>query len=90
LHHIHTCKDSKCSILKNQEGQEYNYKNLSSYFFKQSFTTYPAPEKNSTIPQKTPYNSDFSIFSSGQQYATTFEKPIPLYTLNELAFKADQ
>ncbi|CAG8847743.1 18803_t:CDS:1, partial [Gigaspora margarita] len=36
------------------------------------------------------YNPDFSIFSSGQQYAATFEKPILLYTLNELAFKADQ
>ncbi|CAG8830197.1 45965_t:CDS:1, partial [Gigaspora margarita] len=90
LHHIHICKDSKCSILENQEGQEHNYKNLSSYFFKQSFTTYPALEKDSTILQKTLYNSDFFIFSSGQQYATIFKKPIPLHTLNKLVFKAVQ
>ncbi|CAG8846694.1 9937_t:CDS:1, partial [Gigaspora margarita] len=38
----------------------------------------------------TPYNSDFSIFSFEQQYATTFGKPILLHTLNELAFKANQ
>ncbi|CAG8851777.1 27259_t:CDS:2, partial [Gigaspora margarita] len=87
LYHIHTCKNSKCSILENQE---YNYKNIYSYFFKQIFTTYPAPKKDSTIPQKTPYNPNFFIFSSGQQYATIFKKPIPLHTLNKLAFKADK
>ncbi|CAG8846559.1 9167_t:CDS:1, partial [Gigaspora margarita] len=90
LYHIHTSKDSKCSIFENQEDQKHNYKNLSSYLFKQSFTTYSVSEKDSTIPQKTFYNPDFSIFLFRQQYATTFEKPILLHTLNELAFKADQ
>ncbi|KAF0534296.1 hypothetical protein F8M41_010036 [Gigaspora margarita] len=80
LHHIHTCKDSKCSILKNQEDQKHNYKNLSSYFFKQSFTTYSAPEKD-TYFKAAAQNDNISELGLEQALEKTIVPTIDPYIL---------
>ncbi|CAG8839278.1 45059_t:CDS:2, partial [Gigaspora margarita] len=78
LHYIHIYKDSKCSILENQEDQEHNYKNLSSYFFKQSFTTYPIPEKDT--------NQKFAQLNNTE--TTTKQTAFYLYSHIKAYFKA--
>ncbi|CAG8817507.1 1382_t:CDS:1, partial [Cetraspora pellucida] len=77
-----------CKLLPNDT--EHIFKNISTYYFDKSFKTFPVSPKDNTTPKTTPFTLDYIIFQPNQQYIATFNKTILLYTLNELAIKADQ
>ncbi|CAG8795608.1 24795_t:CDS:1, partial [Cetraspora pellucida] len=88
LFYVHTCKDKDCKLLP--DNTEHIFKNISTHYFDKSFETFPAPPKDNSTSKTTPFTPDYIIFKPNQQYIATFNKTIPLYTLNELAIKADQ
>ena len=82
LYHLHTCTNSTCNILSNNTA--HTFYNLTSFFFKQSFTQFPT-----TLKYTNP-NLDFSSFEPNQSLSATFFKPFPFKSLKELAHQAEQ
>ncbi|CAG8857297.1 25613_t:CDS:1, partial [Gigaspora margarita] len=74
----------KCTLSIPKE--DHNIKFLSSHYFKESFTSYPAPEnlieKIWILP-----NLELEIFTQNQPDAAIFTKPTPITKFKELATK---
>src|ERR1043165_1932761 len=93
LFYVHTCKNTeehKCEILP--KDTEHNFQNLSTYYFDQSYITFPAPiidKSDQTVkpiqPTWTHPTLDFSIFHKENEHSASFKTQTPIKFLRELA-----
>ena len=79
LYHLYTCINPTCNIFPNDI--EHTFYNLTSFFFKQSFSQFPSITKPTL---------NFSIFKPNQFLLATFFKPFLFKSLKELAHKAEE
>src|SRR5689334_12605095 len=74
LYHIYTCTSNTCTILPNNIS--HTFKNLTSFYFKNSFKPHIYLYLN------------FAIFQPNQSLTATFSKPFPFEPLKKLANSA--
>jgi hypothetical protein len=92
---MHTCfptEEKECELIS--KDTDHIFKNVSTYFFHQSFTYSPAIASDTDTPNTTKIKwthpeLDFTIFQKGKTHTATFKKATPTDLFKELAEVAE-